>query len=164
MWKKWVLPPVARQDVHLAELPLPDATLEMAVHQGVRQAPEDEQLLMQVYVGWRLGEAGDIWFVWQHYEAPMPLPTPRARDCESLSLPALRLAPFSNFVDDLFSAWSSFFLCGKENLTKIWSLCPVGLGDWSIFLKCLMTWLAEITGKTSAEFKVLISSNLLELI
>lgn len=118
---------------------------------------------MQVYVGWRLGEAGDIWFVWRHYEAPMPLPTPRARDCESLSLPALRLPPFSNFVDDLFCAWSSF-LCGKENLTKIWSLCPVGLGDWSISLKCLMTWSAEMTGKTSAEFKVLISWNLLELI
>lgn len=118
MWKKWVLPPVAPQDVHLAELPLPDATLEMAVHQGVRQAPEDEQLLMQVYVGWRLGEAGDIWFVWQHYEAPMPLPTPRARDCESLSLPALRLAPFSNFVDDLFSAWSSFFFMWKRKFDQ----------------------------------------------
>lgn len=57
---------------------------------------------------------------------------------------------FCNIVADLFSA-----LCGKENLTKTWSRCPVGLGDWSTCLKCLMTWSAEMTGKTSVEIKVL---------
>lgn len=97
MWEKRVLPLLEHQDVRLAKLPLPDAPLEKARHQGVLQAPEDEELLMKVYVGWRLGEAGGIWFVWRHYEAPMPLPTPRA--CESLSLPALRLPPLPNFVD-----------------------------------------------------------------
>lgn len=51
MWKKRVLLLLEHQDVRLAKLPLPDAPLEMARHQGVLQAPEDEELLMKVYVG-----------------------------------------------------------------------------------------------------------------
>lgn len=51
MWKKRVLLLLEHQDVHLAKLPLPNAPLEMARHQGVLQAPEDEELLMKVYVG-----------------------------------------------------------------------------------------------------------------
>lgn len=101
VWSTWVLAP---QDVHLAQLPLPDAPLERAAHPGARRAPEDGLLLMQMYVGWRLGEAGGTWFDWRRYEAPMPLPTPRA--CESFCAAA---SSFFRCVDDLFSARSSFF-------------------------------------------------------
>lgn len=51
MREKQVLPLLEHQDVRLAKLPLPDAPREKARHQGVLQAPEDEELPMKVYVG-----------------------------------------------------------------------------------------------------------------